>query len=228
LQAVTALARRTMQLLVMVAVQGVVLFVSAGTFRWPAGWLYVALYAGTVAVAAAVLVPWHREVVEERSRGRAGGAAWDRYLTTAQAVSLLGILALAGLNERWGWQPRLPAGLAVLGVALFVLGYAVVVWAMAANPFFSQVVRIQTERGHSVVSNGPYRVVRHPGYAGLSLSALGAVLLLGSVWALLPWSGYVALTVLRTSREDSMLARELAGYREYQARTRRRLLPAIW
>jgi protein-S-isoprenylcysteine O-methyltransferase Ste14 len=138
------------------------------------------------------------------------------------------MLAVAGLNERWGWAPQLPSWLVVLGVALFVLGFAVVVWAMTANPFFSQVVRIQTERGHTVVSDGPCRVLRHPGYAGLSVSALGSALLLGSVWAVLLWAGYVALTVLRTSLEDSTLAGELAGYREYQARTRYRLLPAIW
>lgn len=224
----TALVRRAMQVLTVIAVQGVVLFASAGTIRWAAGWLYVALYAASIAASAALLIPKHRALVEERSKGRAGGVSWDRYLTVAQTVPALGIVAVAGLDERWGWAPRLPSWLVALGVALFVLGFAVVVLAMTANPFFAQVVRIQTERGHTVVSDGPYRVVRHPGYAGLSVSALGSALLLGSVWALLPWAGYVALTVLRTSMEDTTLARELAGYREYQARTRYRLLPAIW
>lgn len=224
----TALARRVMQTLTMIIVQGVVLFASAGQVRWAAGWLYVALYAGSIAASAALLVPQHRDLVEERSKGRAGGMSWDRYVTTAQAVFFLGMLAVAGLNERRGWAPALPSWLVAVGVALFVVGFAVVVWAMTANPFFSQVVRIQTERGHTVVSDGPYRVLRHPGYAGLSVSALGSALLLGSAWALLPWAGYVALTVLRTSLEDATLARELAGYREYQARTRHRLLPAMW
>lgn len=224
----SAIARRVMQLLAAITVQGVVLFASAGTIWWAAGWLYVALYAGAIAVSAALLIPKHRDLVEERSKGRAGGVSWDRYLTAAQTVPSLGILAVAGLNERWGWAPRLPTWLVALGVALFVLGFAVVVWAMTANPYFSQVVRIQTERGHTVVSDGPYRVVRHPGYGGLSVAFLGSALLLGSIWALLPWAGYVALTVLRTSLEDTTLATELAGYREYQARTPYRLLPAIW
>jgi protein-S-isoprenylcysteine O-methyltransferase Ste14 len=225
---VTAIARRVMQTLTLIIVQGVILFASAGTVRWAAGWLYVALYAGSIAASAALLIPQHRDLVEERSKGRAGGMSWDRSVTTAQAVFLLGMLGVAGLNERWGWAPALPSWLVALGVALFVLGFAVVVWAMTANPFFSQVVRIQTERGHTVVSDGPYRVLRHPGYAGLSVSAFGSALLLGSAWALLPWAVYVALTVLRTSLEDATLARELAGYREYQARTRYRLLPAMW
>jgi protein-S-isoprenylcysteine O-methyltransferase Ste14 len=217
-----------MQTLTAIIVQGVILFASAGTVRWAAGWLYVALHAGSMAASAALLIPRHRDLVEERSKGRAGGVSWDRYLTAAQAVPSLGILAVAGLNERWGWAPALASWLVALGVALLVVGFAVVVWAMTTNPFFSQVVRIQTERGHTVVSHGPYRLVRHPGYAGLSVASLGSALLLGSAWALLPWAGYVVLTVLRTSLEDATLARELAGYRVYQARTRYRLLPAIW
>ena len=224
----TGLARRAAQVLAMVVGQAAILFVSAGTIGWPAGWLYVALQAFMLAVSAAVLVPRHRALVEERSKGRAGGALWDRRLTAAQAAATLAILAVAGLNERWGWEPRPPSGVVVLGVAMFVLGYAVVIWAMTANPFFSQVVRVQTERGHTVVAGGPYRLVRHPGYTGMSMAALGSALLLGSVWALLPGGVYVTLTVLRTSMEDETLAGELAGYREYRARTRHRLVPGIW
>ena len=102
------------------------------------------------------------------------------------------------------------------------------VWAMAANPFFSQVVRIRAVRGHSVVADGPYRFVRHPGYTGMCLSTLGSALLLGSSWALVPWVGCVALLVLRASLEDQTLAGELDGYRENRTRTRSRLVPGIW
>lgn len=224
----TALVRRIMQLLVMMTVQAVVLFASAGTVRWPQGWVYVALYAGLMIVAAALLVPGHREVVEERSRGLAGAVPWDRYLATAQMVPLLGILVVAGLAQRWDWDPRFGPGIVALGPVLLVAGYAMVMWAMTTNPFFSQVVRIQTDRGHTVVSAGPYRLVRHPGYAGFIVSALGSALLLGSAWALLPWAAYVVLIVARTSLEDAMLARELDGYREYRKRTRYRLAPRIW
>jgi protein-S-isoprenylcysteine O-methyltransferase Ste14 len=113
-------------------------------------------------------------------------------------------------------------------VAVFQLGSAIMVWAMAANPFFSQVVRIQTDRGHTAVADGPYRFVRHPGYTGMCLSTLGSALLLGSAWALLPWAVCVALLVLRTSLEDQTLSGELDGYREYRTRTRYRLVPRIW
>lgn len=224
----TVLVRRGVQVLVTIALQVVVLFASAGTVRWPAGWLYVGLYVGVVAVGAAVLVPGHREVVEERSRGRQGAVAWDRHLTRALTVVWLGILAVAGLAERWGWLPGLPSWLVAVGVALFLLGSGIMLWAMAANPFFSQVVRIQAERGHTVVADGPYSVVRHPGYTGMCLSTLGTALLLGSLWALLPWAGCVALLALRTSLEDQTLAGELDGYGEYRTRTRYRLVPRVW
>ena len=223
-----ALARRGVQVLVKAALQVVVLFVSAGTIRWPAGWLYVGLYVGVVAVGAAVLVPGHRDMVEERSRGRQGAIAWDRHLTRVLTVAWLGILVVAGLAERWGWLPRLPSWLVAVGVAVFLLGSGIMLWAMAANPFFSQVVRIQTDRGHTAVADGPYRFVRHPGYTGMCLSTLGSALLLGSPWALLPWAGCVALLVLRTSLEDRTLAGELDGYGEYRTRTRYRLVPRIW
>jgi len=111
---------------------------------------------------------------------------------------------------------------------VFLLGSGIMLWAMAANPFFAQVVRIQTDRGHTAVAEGPYRFVRHPGYTGMCLSTLGSALLLGSLWALLPWAGCVALLVLRTSLEDQTLAGELDGYREYRTRTRYRLVPRIW
>jgi protein-S-isoprenylcysteine O-methyltransferase Ste14 len=82
-----------------------------------------------------------------------------------QLVFLLVILAVSGLALRWDWAPRVPSWLVASGAVLFVAGYAGAVWAVVANPFFSEVVRIQTDRGHTVVSTGPYRFVRHPGYA---------------------------------------------------------------
>jgi protein-S-isoprenylcysteine O-methyltransferase Ste14 len=111
---------------------------------------------------------------------------------------------------------------------LFIAGYALVLWAMYTNKFFSQIVRIQTERGHSAVMDGPYRFIRHPGYLGMTLSLLGAVLILDSLWGLVCFGLYLALIFTRTSLEDRTLQAELPGYKEYAARTRYRLLPGIW
>jgi protein-S-isoprenylcysteine O-methyltransferase Ste14 len=99
---------------------------------------------------------------------------------------------------------------------------------MVANKFFSGVVRIQKERGHHVVSEGPYRIVRHPGYVGGVVAVIATPLLLGSLWGLISAAVYAAFVVLRTALEDRTLHEELPGYREYAQRTRYRLLPGVW
>jgi len=120
----------------------------------------------------------------------------------------------------------LPLQIATLVVA--VLAYALVVWATAANAFFSQVVRIQKERGHTVATSGPYRYVRHPGYVGTILFELATPVMLGSWWALIPGGLSALLLVVRTALEDKTLHKGLDGYRGYAARVRYRLLPGVW
>ena len=114
--------------------------------------------------------------------------------------------------------------MAQIGAMLIVIaGYALVVWATGTNAFFSQVVRIQTERGHTVVSSGPYRYVRHPAYVGMILVVLGAPIMLGSWWALIPGVISAVLVIVRTALEDKTLQAELPGYADYAQRTRYRL-----
>ena len=108
------------------------------------------------------------------------------------------------------------------------LGYALFMWAMVSNAYFSEVVRIQEDRGHQVATDGPYRFVRHPGYAGAILSFLGSPLLLGSWWAFIPTALGVGGYILRTALEDKTLQLELGGYREYTERVRYRLIPGVW
>ena len=115
---------------------------------------------------------------------------------------------------------------AVLAAAL--LAAAFVTWAMTVNKFFSAVVRIQADRGHVVVSAGPYQLVRHPGYAGSIVATLAIPIMLGSLWGLVPAALTTLAIVVRTGREDRMLRRELRGYQAYAARTRFRLAPGIW
>ncbi|MBC7224324.1 MAG: isoprenylcysteine carboxylmethyltransferase family protein, partial [Anaerolineae bacterium] len=107
-------------------------------------------------------------------------------------------------------------------------GLGLATWAMASNPFFSAFVRIQRERGHRVVADGPYRYVRHPGYLGAIVFQMAIPLALGSLWALLPSGVAAALYVARTVLEDRTLQEELAGYREYAQKVRHRLLPGLW
>src|SRR5574341_1226283 len=156
--------QRVFQLLGLIVIQAALLFVCAGTLRWSAGWWYVSLYFLLPIFASLIMLPHRSEVVAERSRGTTGGKGWDLWVTRGIAVPSLGLLVLAGLDERWGWTAPFPLAVRVFGGVAFGLGYALVIWAMYANRFFSQVVRIQTERGHVAVTDGPYRYVRHPGY----------------------------------------------------------------
>jgi protein-S-isoprenylcysteine O-methyltransferase Ste14 len=114
------------------------------------------------------------------------------------------------------------------GLAAAVLAAALIAWAMRSNRFFSSVVRIQKDRGHAVVEGGPYRFIRHPGYAGMSVFTLVTPLMLGSYWALAPASATASVIVVRTIMEDLTLHNELDGYADYARRVRYRLLPAIW
>lgn len=205
------------------------LFLSAGTLEWAQGWLYVAIFALTVLAQVVVVLPRSPALLAERSKLQEGTKSWD------VVMSLLGLnlaslvtLVVAGLDFRNGWTPPLPLWTLVLAVVAMVAGWAIIIWAMASNPFFSVTVRIQSERDHRVMTGGPYQYVRHPGYVGAILYTLATPFILGSLWALLPTLVVVLFFLARTIGEDPVLQRELPGYREYAERVRYRLLPGVW
>ena len=148
-------------------------------------------------------------------------------------MSLLGLTQLAryiiaGIDQRFGWTGGFPLAAQIPALIVCVLGYALVVWATASNAFFSQIVRINYERGHTVATGGPYRYVRHPAYLGAILYELAVPVLLASWWALIPSGLNVILLILRTALEDNTLQGELTGYVDYAREVRHRLLPGIW
>lgn len=154
---------------------------------------------------------------------------WDKWIMPLVALWLpMLAVFLAGLDHRLNWSAVLPAWLNWLGLAFLVVGYAVATWAMAANAFFSSHVRIQRERGHHVVTTGPYAIVRHPAYATGILAMCGLPLLLDSLWAIPPVMVLCAGIVVRTALEDRTLLAELPGYRDYSDRVRYRLMPGVW
>ena len=128
---------------------------------------------------------------------------------------------------RFGWS-SLPLWVEILGLVLTAPALAWVSWVMATNTYLSRVVKIDEARGPSVITDGPYRFVRHPMYTAVSITIIAMPLALGSVFGLVPAVLMLALMVLRTAKEDRMLHQELAGYVEYAARTRYRLRPGIW
>lgn len=220
--------KRISQLLVLVILQAAVLFASAGSLQWAAGWWYIGLYIAMLLLASVIMLPNRMEVVAERSKGTSGGKSWDLWITRLLAIPTLGLLVLAGLDQRWNLTPPLPLWGRLFGALAFGAGYAIVLWAMYSNEYFSQVVRIQSERGHVAVTGGPYRFVRHPGYLGMILSMLGAVFLLDSLWGLVCFALYLGLIVTRTALEDRTLRAELPGYSEYLTHTKYRLIPGLW
>lgn len=211
-----------------VAMMAAALFVSAGGWRWWQGWAAVALTAAWAAATGLVVWRRHPGLLAERLGPRPGAKGWDVAVAGVAGILQLAVLVVAGLDRRWGWSGQIGTATQVGALVVAAVGYAIVVWATACNAFFSQVMRIQTDRGHAVASGGPYRFVRHPAYAGTLLTSLAVPLLLGSWWALLSGGASAVLVVVRTALEDRALQDELPGYRAYAGHVRRRLLPGLW
>ena len=211
-----------------VVLMGVALFWSAGRADWWAGWALLAVTAGWIAATTIVIVRRDPGLLAERLGPRRGAPRWDIAILSAYGLLQLAVLVVAGLGEREGGGGGPAPAVQVLALATCILGYALIVWATAVNAFFSQVVRIQSERGHTVVTTGPYRHVRHPGNGGSLLTALAVPVLLGSWQALALGAAAALLMVLRTALEDRTLRAKLPGYAAYARRVRRRLLPGVW
>jgi len=207
--------------------QAVVLFLSVGRWNWVMGWAFVILTALWVGATALVVIPRNPDLLAERLGPRKGAKTWDAVIMSIIGVALIACYIVAGLDVRYGWT-RISLPLQIIALIIVVLGYALIVWATAANAFFSLIVRIQKERGHTVAAGGPYRFVRHPAYVGGVAIYLATPVMLGSLWALIPGGLSAVLMIVRTALEDKMLLNELDGYRQYAGRVRYRLIPGIW
>lgn len=216
--------REVMGLIVM----GVALFWSAGRLDWWPAWAVLGVMAIWIVATAVVILRFNPALLAERLGPRAGAKSWDTAILGGLGLAQLARYILAGLDQRYGWTTGVPLAAQLAALALGALGYVLVVWATGANAFFSQIVRIQTERGHTVVTRGPYRFVRHPAYLGALVFELAAPILLASAWAALPSLLAILLLILRTALEDRTLQAELPGYAEYARRVRQRLLPGLW
>jgi protein-S-isoprenylcysteine O-methyltransferase Ste14 len=212
------------QSVIFVVLAAVALFAPAGTFAIPAFWIYLAIYAVVFVASLTVLDPG---LLRERMRPGGKRPPFGLYFFT---LVLFAHFVIAGLDRgRFHWSDNVPEWLQAAAMILLAAGYALVLWAMLVNRFFSSVVRIQSDRGQHVIRTGPYAVIRHPGYLA------GFVIILASGIALGSWLAAVWLIVLsvpglayRAITEDRVLQAELPGYRDYAARVRWRVLPGIW
>jgi protein-S-isoprenylcysteine O-methyltransferase Ste14 len=223
-----AVVKRMLQIGALLLFQAAVLFISAGRLDWLAGWAYIGVYVGFIALNALLMLPHNAELAAERGQIQADTKRWDIAVLGLTAVFGLGMLIISGLDERLSWSPQFAFGVQLGALVLMALGYGLFSWAIASNRFFSSVVRIQKERGHTVVTRGPYRFVRHPGYSGVIVYTLATPLVLSSLWALIPAGLLIGAVIVRTALEDRMLQNELDGYREFSRRVRYRLLPGVW
>jgi protein-S-isoprenylcysteine O-methyltransferase Ste14 len=221
------MAQRIVQVVLVTAFQAAILFLSAGGIDWTWAWAFLGLYVVGIIMNGALLLRYNPRTVAERATAR-GMRDWDKVVGGLFGiVYFVAIPLLAGLDQRFGWSV-MGLGAHLAGAALFVLGFALFSWSMVANAHFATVVRIGTEGEHAVCDRGPYAYVRHPGYVGGLLQALGLPLLLGSWWALLGGAIAALLLVVRTVLEDRALREDLPGYQDYAGRVRYRLVPGVW
>lgn len=227
----TVSTRQWIRVVVVYLLIPLILFICSGDLGWWQAWLYSAL----IVLAGVGGRMWaeqrHPGLMSDRQNieNFQHAKAWDKVLAPLMALSLgFSMAAVAGLDHRYSWSSGFPLWLILMGFILIALGYAFAIWALAENRFFYSVVRIRVDQGHVVCGSGPYRFVRHPGYAGNILALFGIVLALESVWTLIPAAVASIIAVIRTALEDRALQEELPGYRDYARRVRYRLIPGIY
>jgi len=220
--------RGAIQLTFAMGIWGGLMFWGAGTLAWPRAWIHLALWVVTVLVNMTVLLKVNPDLIAARLKPKPSSERSDRILLWMFLPVTIAIPLLAGLDAvRYQWALVPQWGL-YAGIAMHAVGDALLLWTMAVNPYLEKTVRIQAERGHRVITTGPYAVVRHPMYVGVILMFAGTPLVLGSLWTFVPIGLTALLLVVRTVDEERLLLRNLPGYKEYTERTRHRLIPGIW
>jgi protein-S-isoprenylcysteine O-methyltransferase Ste14 len=202
-------------------------WIVSGRLDWAPGWILPALSTALMIATFLILRAVNPELLRERQKHLRPTVAFDKIIFLLLTLGTLAAMVTAGLDARWGWS-HLPLWVNLLGALLIVAGMVPTTWSMAVNRFLETTVRIQEERGHTVVTDGPYRLVRHPMYFGMVLTNIGYPLLLGSLPALIPGLFCALCFVVRTAFEDRHLMARLPGYPEFAARTRYRLVPGLW
>jgi protein-S-isoprenylcysteine O-methyltransferase Ste14 len=207
---------------------GLVLFTLAGRYTYWQGWLYLSL--STIGIIISIYVFSDQlDQIQQRIKPGPGVKWWDKIIMGIYKPLHIAVIVLACLDGgRYGWSTPLPVWVYAIGILLHLFGYVFILWPMRVNEFFSSMVRVQTEEGHYVVSDGPFQYIRHPGYLGGIALVISTALVLGSYYALIPAGLAVVLFLIRTYLEDKTLKKELPGYQEYAQTVRYRLFPGIW
>jgi protein-S-isoprenylcysteine O-methyltransferase Ste14 len=205
------------------------LFLAAGTLAWPAGWIYLILLYGWLLIGILLLLKYNPGLLAERINiSPPNQKAWDKIFVVLLNLFVFASLVLMALDAvRFHWS-QMPLWLQVVGAIALVVSFILMSLVFRENSYLSATVRIQEERGQTVVSTGPYHYVRHPMYAGGLFMFLGTPLLLGSWYGLLLTLLFLPALLARTVLEEHTLRQELPGYDAYMAQVKYRLIPHVW
>ena len=227
---VVIITKLVLNIAVTAAVFALVMFLPAGTLRWPAAWIYLLLMFGFTVALSIWLMKFNPDLLAERLSGigKPDQKSWDKVFLAVLATAFLGWFAFMALDAvRFSWS-NVPGWGRWIGVLLLLASFYIFYLVFRENSYLSPAVRVQTERGQTVVSTGPYAYIRHPMYAGFMLFAIGTTLLLGSAYGLIGAALLIVMVAWRAVQEEHVLERELKGYAEYQKRVRYRFVPYMW
>ena len=213
----------------LVITMAIIFFAAAGRYDIPRAWLFFGSMLVYFFVSIIILYEFNPQLIVERLKRKKDAKNWDKILM--RVTNLFGVyipVAIAGLDiGRFRWS-YLSIHFIIPGFVLWILSNFITTWAMAVNPHFEPTVRIQKDRDHQVITTGPYRIMRHPGYLGGILFYIASPFIIGSAYALIPGAIAVILITIRTALEDKTLLKELNGYSEYAEKVKYRLIPGIW
>ncbi len=205
---------------------GVGLFIPAGTFLWLEAWIYLIIFTIFFTVVVLYFSKHDPELLQQRSKPKFR-EKWDKAVMILMGFGFLPTFIIPGFERKYSWS-FVPFWVEIIGFIILSLGLIIIFLVMKENTYLSKAVEIQEERGHTVITTGPYRVVRHPMYLGFTLFIVFYCLALGSLYSLIPTALGVIGLIIRTMLEDRMLHEELDGYKEYAQKTKKKLIPLIW
>ncbi len=211
----------------LIIVMGAILFGAAGTLDYWQAWLFLACY-----FIASLLVSWwlmrnDPALLERRMRGGpfAEGERNQKIIMTITSVGFIALLVVPGLDRRFGWS-HMSDAVAILGDLLLFAGWLGILGVFRANTYAAATIQIAS--GQTVISTGPYAIVRHPMYATALLMLLGIPIALASWWGVLILAALLPALAWRLLDEERVLRRDLAGYADYLGKVRWRLIPYVW
>jgi len=209
--------------------QALLLFISSGKIYILRFWIFIIVNFIYLIFATILLYKINPELINQRGSIKPDTKLWDQFLMRAHNIVLIFILPIVvGLDVgRFQWS-YLNYYYLVLGYLLYIISNILVNWAMIVNPHFEATVRIQKDREHKVITSGPYKLIRHPGYLGGIVWAIGVPMILGSIYGFIPSLVGIIIFIIRTGLEDKTLLNELEGYAEYYKKVKYRLIPGIW